>query len=41
MNAKKFQQAFDDGVDITTSLGLSKAMRVQLVQKRVNVDFPT
>jgi hypothetical protein len=29
MNAKKFQQAFDDGVDITTSLDLSKARRVQ------------
>ncbi len=29
MNAKKFEQAFDDGVDITTSLDLSKARRVQ------------
>jgi hypothetical protein len=29
MSAKKFEQAFDDGVDITASLDLSKAKRVQ------------
>jgi len=41
MKAKKFEQAFDDGADITASLDLSKARRVQQAQKRVNVDFPT
>ena len=39
--AKKFEQQFDDGVDLTTSLDLSKAKRVLHEQKRVNVDFPT
>jgi hypothetical protein len=41
MKAKKFEQQFDDDVDITASLDLSKAKRVLQVQKRVNVDFPT
>ena len=41
MKAKKFEQQFDDGADITASLDLSKARRVQQAQKRVNVDFPT
>ena len=41
MKAKKFDQQFDDGVDLTASLDLSKAKRVQQDQKRVNVDFPT
>jgi hypothetical protein len=41
MKAKKFDQQFDDGADITASLDLSKAKRVQQAQKRVNVDFPT
>ncbi|MEI8171720.1 MAG: CopG family transcriptional regulator [Rhodoferax sp.] len=41
MKAKKFDQQFDDGVDITASLDLSKAKRVLQEQKRVNVDFPT
>lgn len=41
MKAKKFEQEFDDGADITASLDLSKARRVQHAQKRVNVDFPT
>jgi hypothetical protein len=40
MKAKKFEQQFDDGADITASLDLSKARRVQQAQKRVNVDFP-
>lgn len=39
MKAKKFEQQFDEGVDITATLDLSKAKRVQQ-QKRVNVDFP-
>lgn len=41
MKAKKFEQQFDEGIDITASLDLSKAKRVQQEQKRVNVDFPT
>ena len=41
MKAKKFEQQFDEGVDITASLDVSKAKRVLQAQKRVNVDFPT
>ena len=41
MKAKKFDQQFDEGADITASLDLSKARRVLQAQKRVNVDFPT
>ena len=41
MKTKKFEQRFDDGVDLTASLDLSKAKRVLQEQKRVNVDFPT
>jgi hypothetical protein len=41
MKAKKFEQQFDDGVDITAALDLSKAKRVLQAQRRVNVDFPT
>jgi len=41
MKAKKFEQQFDEGIDITASLDLSKAKRVLQAQKRVNVDFPT
>lgn len=41
MKAKTFEQQFDEGVDITASLDLSKAKRVLQAQKRVNVDFPT
>ena len=41
MKAKKFEQQFEDGVDITASLDLSQAKRVRQEQKRVNVDFPT
>ena len=41
MKAKKFEQQFDEDVDITASLDLSKAKRVLQEQKRVNVDFPT
>jgi hypothetical protein len=41
MKAKKFEQQFDEGVDLTVSLDLSKAKRVLQEQKRVNVDFPT
>ncbi len=41
MKAKRFEQQFDEDVDITASLDLSKAKRVLQEQKRVNVDFPT
>ena len=41
MKTKDFEQQFEDNVDITASLDLSKAKRVLQEQKRVNVDFPT
>lgn len=41
MKAETFDKQFDEGADITASLNLSKAKRVLLEQKRVNVDFPT
>ena len=41
MKAKVFEQEFDEAIDITTSLDLSKAKRVLQEQRRVNVDFPT
>lgn len=41
MKAKQFEQQFDEGVDITASLDLSKTKRFLQEQKRVNVDFPT
>lgn len=40
MKAKKFDQALDEGADVTPALDLSKAKRVQNAPKRVNVDFP-
>jgi hypothetical protein len=41
MKAKQFEQQFEEDVDMTASLDLSKAKRVLQAQKRVNVDFPT
>ncbi len=41
MKAKSFEKQFDEDVDITSSLDISKAKRVLQSQKRVNVDFPT
>lgn len=41
MKAKKFEQQFDEGVNITACLELSNAKQVLQEQKRVNVDFPT
>jgi hypothetical protein len=41
MKAKEFERQFDDNADITALLDVSKAKRVLLEQKRVNVDFPT
>jgi hypothetical protein len=41
MKAKEFDQQFDENVDITQSLELSKTKRISQEQRRVNVDFPT
>jgi hypothetical protein len=41
MKAKDFARDFDAGIDLTKSLDLSKARRVNQEQRRVNVDFPT
>jgi len=40
MKTKDFEHEFDEGIDITAALDLSKARRVLQEQKRVNVDFP-
>jgi hypothetical protein len=40
MKAKKFDHAFDSGLDVSNSLDLNNAIRVQQTPKRVNVDFP-
>lgn len=40
MKAETFDNQFDEGGDITAALELSKAKRVLLNPKRVNVDFP-
>jgi len=41
MKAKKFDQDFDAGKDVTKSLDLTKINRPNQKQRRVNVDFPT
>lgn len=41
MKAKKFDQKFDDGENITSFLDFTKARRSSREQRRVNVDFPT
>ena len=41
MKTQKFEQQFDEDVDITASLDLSKSRRVLQDRKRVNVDLPT
>jgi len=40
MKAGDFDKKFDEGVDITDALDLSKARRPLQAQRRVNVDFP-
>ena len=40
MKAKDFDQAFEQGKDISDYLDLSSARRPELESKRVNVDFP-
>jgi hypothetical protein len=41
MKTKNFEKQFNEDVDITALLDVSKAKRVLQEQKRVNVDFPT
>ena len=41
MKAKDFEQQFDEGLDLTAALDMSKAKRVLQEQRRVNVDFPS
>jgi hypothetical protein len=40
MKAKKFDQKFDAGEDISEALDLSQARRSSREPRRVNVDFP-
>ena len=40
MKAKDFDKKFDQGVDISKYLDMSKARRPEHEQRRVNVDFP-
>jgi len=40
MKAKEFDKKFDEGESILGQLDLSKAIRPNQAQKRVNVDFP-
>lgn len=40
MKTRTFDQQFDEDIDFTASLDLSKAQRVLQEQRRVNVDFP-
>jgi len=41
MKAKKFDNDFDQGKDVSGALDISKARRPKQAQRRVNVDFPT
>ncbi len=41
MKAKKFDEKFESGEDLTDNLDFSKARRVNQEPKRVNIDFPT
>ena len=41
MKARKFDEKFDRGEDITSDLDLSRARRRNQEPKRINVDFPT
>jgi hypothetical protein len=40
MKARDLDKRFDEGEDISKYLDISKAMRPEQEQKRVNVDFP-
>ena len=41
MKASEFDRKFDAGEDVTADLELSEARRPGLVQRRVDVDFPS
>jgi hypothetical protein len=41
MKARDFDGKFDNGVDLTSELDISKARRLNQEPKRINVDFPT
>mgnify|MGYP000861579859 CR=1 FL=1 len=41
MKAREFDRKFDSGEDISESLDVSRATRVNQQPKRVNVDFPS
>ncbi|MDZ7842408.1 MAG: CopG family transcriptional regulator [Gammaproteobacteria bacterium] len=40
MKAKRFEQKFDAGEDVTGELDMTKARRSSREQEKVNVDFP-
>lgn len=40
MKAKNFDEAFDQGKDVSKLLDTAKAKRPHEQQKRVNIDFP-
>ncbi len=40
MKAKDFDKKFEEGKNISKYLNMSKAVRPEQKQKRVNVDFP-
>ncbi|MDO9128312.1 MAG: hypothetical protein Q7U34_00450 [Anaerolineales bacterium] len=40
MKASEFDEKFDAGENLIDQFDLSRARRVELEQKRVNVDFP-
>ena len=41
MKAKEFDESFDQGADVTSSLDLDAARRPDYEPRRMNVDFPT
>lgn len=41
MKAKELDEKFDAGEDVSDLVDLSTARRLNQVQRRVNVDFPT
>ncbi len=41
MKAKDFDKKFDEGLDVSKNLDVSKARRPEHEQRRVNVDFPS
>ena len=40
MKAKELDKTFDDGLDVSKYLDLSRARRINQKPRRVNVDFP-